>query len=137
MSIIDPAASPTDTFDWGLIKWFVSPGSTPGATLTFGVVILLPGQGHDRHNHPNAEEVLYVLSGQGEQVVADDSPFTVRPGDCIYVPVGVFHSTVNSGWEPLRLIAIYNPGGAEVDLRGLPDYQQVPIGSLPQLVRKP
>ena len=61
MSSVDPSKLETQTFDWGIIKWLVSPDQNPGAKLTFGEVILLPGQGHVRHNHPTAEEILYLL----------------------------------------------------------------------------
>jgi len=135
MGPVDPQAMPTQTFGWGLIKWFVTPDRTPGAAMTFGEVVLLPGKGHDRHNHPDAEEVLYVLSGEGEQMVADGAPFRVRAGDTIYVPTAVYHSTVNTGWEPLRLLAIYNPGGPERALATLPDFAELPAGELPGLVR--
>lgn len=135
MTAINPQHVPTHTFEWGVIKWFVSPDATPGAGLTFGEVVLLPGSGHDRHNHPDAEEILYVLSGNGEQTVADDNPFAVQAGDTIYIPTGVYHSTLNAGWEPLRLLALYNPGGAERALAGLPDYAAVPPGLLPRLAR--
>ena len=43
----------------------------------------------------------------------DGEPFTVKPGDTIYVPTAVFHSTLNTGWEPMRLLALYNPAGPE------------------------
>ncbi|MGH2604388.1 MAG: cupin domain-containing protein, partial [Dehalococcoidia bacterium] len=112
------------------------PSTTPGAKLTFGEVILLPGAGHDRHNHPDAEEVLYILSGAGEQMVNDGAPFPVRAGDAIYIPIGVYHSTVNTGWEPLRLIAIYNPGGAELGLAALADFREMPAGEILRLVRE-
>ena len=46
-------------------------------------------------------------------------------------PTAAFHSTINTGWEPLNLLAIYNPAGPEVDLRGLPDFGEVPAGSVP------
>jgi oxalate decarboxylase/phosphoglucose isomerase-like protein (cupin superfamily) len=111
-----------------VIKWMVSPDQTPGAKITFGEVVLLPGQGHVRHNHPFSEEILYVLSGVGEQMVDDKEPFEVRSGDTIYVPTAIFHSTVNTGWEPLRLLALYNPGGAERALVDLPDYRSTPPG---------
>ena len=124
MTSIDPLAIPTQTFEWGAIKWFVAPGHTPGAGMTFGEVVLLPGMGHDRHNHPESEEILYVLSGEGEQMLDDGAPFPVRAGDTIYVPTAMFHSTVNTGWQPLRLLAIYNPGGAETALRELPDFRE-------------
>lgn len=128
---VDPHAVPTATFDWGAIKWFVTPERTPGARLTFGEVILLPGRGHDRHNHPSAEEILHVISGTGLQMLDDDEPFPVGPGDTVYVPQAMFHSTLNTGWEPLRLIALYNPGGQEEKLlEGLPDYVEVPPGAV-------
>jgi oxalate decarboxylase/phosphoglucose isomerase-like protein (cupin superfamily) len=130
---VDPAAVSTQTFEWGAIKWLVTPDATEGAGLTFGEVVLQPGQGHDRHNHPEAEEILYVLSGEGEQMLDEggERRFPVRAGDTIYVPTGVFHATLNTGWEPLRLLALYNPGGAEKVLAGLPDFRELPVGELP------
>ena len=135
MQAVDPNGIPTQTFDWGAIKWFVTPEVTPRARITFGEVVLLPGRGHDRHNHPESEEILYVLSGEGEQMLDDGEPFQVKPGDTIYVPTGVFHSTRNTGWEPMRLLAFYNPGGPEKVLEGLPDFRQVAAGSLPDWTR--
>jgi oxalate decarboxylase/phosphoglucose isomerase-like protein (cupin superfamily) len=132
---VDPNAIPTQTFEWGAIKWFVSPELTQGAGITFGEVVLQPGRGHDRHIHPESEEILYVLSGEGEQMIDDGKPFDVKPGDTIYVPTGVFHSTRNTGWEPMRLLALYNPGGPEKALEGLPDFQQVDAGSVPDWTR--
>ena len=106
MPAVDPNSLPTQTFEWGSIKWLVSPESEAGAGLTLGEVVLLPGKGHDRHNHPESEEVLYVLSGEGEQTVEDTPPFPVQTGSTIYVPKGVYHSTKNTGWQPLRLLAL-------------------------------
>ena len=135
MSVVDPSGLATQTFDWGVIKWLVSPDLTPGANITFGQVVLLPGEGHTRHNHPDAEEILYVLSGVGEQMVDDKPAFAVRAGDTIYIPTAIFHSTVNTGWEPLVLLAIYNPGGAERALKDLPDFRSHPAGDNPRLKR--
>ncbi|GLV54991.1 cupin [Dictyobacter sp. S3.2.2.5] len=132
---IDPRSVPTQTFDWGIIKWLVKPEYTVGTGLTFGEVILLPGKGHARHNHPESEEILYVLSGEGEQMINDGEPFPIKAGDTIYVSLGVYHSTLNTGWEPLRLIALYNPAGAERVLETAPDFKEVPAGQLPTLQR--
>ncbi|MFB5762091.1 cupin domain-containing protein [Paenibacillus medicaginis] len=133
---VNPQNLPTETFEWGAIKWFVSPEHTAKPNVTFGEVILLPGKGHDRHNHPDSEEILYVLSGEGKQMVNDEEAFTVCAGDTIYIPAGVFHSTYNTGWEPLRLLAFYNPGGAEALLRELPDFRKLEKNEILELVRK-
>jgi oxalate decarboxylase/phosphoglucose isomerase-like protein (cupin superfamily) len=76
-----------------------------------------------------------VLSGEGEQMVNDQEPFPVKAGDTIYIPTAIFHSTINTGWEPLRLLALYNPGGPEKVLESLPDFREVPAGQVAQLDR--
>jgi oxalate decarboxylase/phosphoglucose isomerase-like protein (cupin superfamily) len=134
--LIDPNDLPTFTFGWGVIKPLISQDNvaeTPHVSLMH--VVLLPGQGHERHNHPDSDEILYVLAGAGDQMVDDGTPFPVRPGQAIWIPKGAFHSTVNTGWEPMVLLAIYAPAGAEQVLKTLPDYVEVPAGSPPPLVR--
>jgi len=121
----------TQAFDWGAIKWLVAPENTPGAAMSFGNVMLMPGKGHDRHNHPQSEEILYILSGRGKQMVDDGEPFDVAAGDTIYIPVGAFHSTINTSWDPMSILAIYNPPGPERDLRGLPDFREFGPGETP------
>lgn len=128
---VDRNTLPTDQLDWGTIKWLVHPGQEGGAGLTLGEVICLPGQGHARHNHPDAEEVLYILSGSAMQMVDDGEPYPIAAGDVIYIPKAIFHSTLNTGWEPLRLLALYNPGGSEKDLQALPDFRQLAPGESP------
>jgi quercetin dioxygenase-like cupin family protein len=135
MPAVDPAALPTDSFAWGTIKWFVTPASTPGAGLTLGEVVMQPGEGHGRHNHPGSEEVLYVLSGSGVQEIDGEPPFEVGPGDVIHIPAGVYHSTANTGWSPMHVLALYNPGGPEEGLRELPDRTELPPGEAPTFVR--
>jgi oxalate decarboxylase/phosphoglucose isomerase-like protein (cupin superfamily) len=132
---IDPDGIPTHAFDWGTIKWFVTPRATPGAKLTFGEVVVMPGGGHGRHNHPDAEEILYVVSGEGEQMLDDGEPFPIKAGDVIYVPVGVYHSTRNIGWKPMRVLALYNPGGPEEALAELPDHEEIPPGATASWIR--
>ena len=59
----------TMQFDWGKIRLLSEPGLTGAEMMTFGRVELSPGAGHDRHNHPDTEEIIYVVSGEGEQMV--------------------------------------------------------------------
>lgn len=128
----------TQVFSWGAIKWLSEPRVTGTARFTAGVVLLEPGRGHTRHNHPGAEEILYIVSGEGEQMVeVPDEQGGVRPerrhvsaGVLIHIPAGVFHETVNTGWEPLKLLAVYAPPGPEASLRELAE-AVVPAGQLP------
>jgi oxalate decarboxylase/phosphoglucose isomerase-like protein (cupin superfamily) len=133
--LIDPETLPTMSFDWGLIKPLVARENTEGAGVSLMHVVLLPGQGHERHNHPDADEVLYILAGTGEQMVDDETTFPVRPGQAVWIPRGQFHSTVNTGWEPMTILAIYAPAGAEEALTTLPDYRRIAPGEAPGLAR--
>ncbi|MEU5860334.1 MULTISPECIES: cupin domain-containing protein [unclassified Nonomuraea] len=126
-----PDALPTMLFDWGAIKWHVTPDAVPGASSTFGEVIINPNKGHERHLHPDSDEVLYVIEGEGRQTVGDDPEFPVRAGEAIYIPKGTLHSTFNTGWRPLRIIATYTPGGAEAALRDLPGFTELTPGDHP------
>jgi len=135
--LVDPKTIPTQTFDWGLIKPLVAKANTHNPAMSMLHVVLLPGKGHTRHNHPDADEILYILAGHGEQMVDDGKPFAVAAGQAVFVPTGAFHSTINTGWEPLSLLAIYGPAGAEEALRGLPDFVEVAPGKTAGLVRSP
>ena len=117
---VTPSAVETQVFDWGTIKWLSEPRVTSTERFTMGVVILQPGKGHARHNHPGSEEIIYVVSGEGEQMVDDQPPVKVSPGASIYIPADIYHSTVNTGNEPMKLIVVYSPAGPERLLREIP-----------------
>ena len=133
--LIDPASLPTMSFDWGLIKPLVATANTDRPAMSLMHVVLLPGEGHERHNHPGSDEILYILSGSGDQMVDDADTFAVGPGHAVFIPKGAFHSTVNTGWEPLALLAIYAPAGAEEALAELPDHRELGPGEAPRLAR--
>ena len=95
----------TLSFDWGTLKLFSEPKVTGGRTMTFGMVVLAPGKAHARHNHPNADEVIFVVSGEGEQMLDDQAPVAIRPGASIYIPRGVYHGTLKSPEAPLAWCA--------------------------------
>jgi oxalate decarboxylase/phosphoglucose isomerase-like protein (cupin superfamily) len=129
MAHIKPAEVETFSLDWGTMKWFVSPVTLPGAANSQGEVIVNPGQGHARHLHEQADELIYVISGTGTQTVGDEE-FPIAEGDTVYIPMGTLHSTLNTGWRTLRLIVTYTPGGEEQALTSLPDFTRHPAGEI-------
>jgi oxalate decarboxylase/phosphoglucose isomerase-like protein (cupin superfamily) len=117
-------------FDWGRLALTVAPEVNGAERFSGGVVDLGQGQGHARHNHPGAEEIIFVISGTGDQMVEDEAgkPVVrkVGPGCTIYVPESRYHSTLNTGDGPMQLFVVYSPAGPEVALRDLPDFRLVP-----------
>ena len=132
LRFVEPDDVETITFDWGSIKWFSEPRVTKTDRFSMGVVVLEPGKGHTRHNHPGVEEILYYISGEGEQMVEEEGREIRRkvvPGMMCHIPADIYHETINTGWEPLRIIAIYCPPGPEALLRSLPGSRIVPPSS--------
>lgn len=131
-NFVHPSEVDTFAFDWGQLTLTVAPGVNGAQRFSGGVVDLQAGQGHSRHNHPGAEEIIFVISGTGEQMVEDEEgrPVTrqVGPGSTVYVPESRYHSTLNTGEKPMQLFVVYSPAGPEEALRELPDFRLVPAG---------
>ncbi len=136
---VRPEEVATSTFGWGQIKFLCDPQLTNAEHLTVGHVRLAPGQGHLRHNHPGSEEILFILSGEGEQMVESDLEenggepryFRVKAGDLVHIPTSVYHQTINDGPTTMELLAVYSPCGPEEVIRALPDHQELPTGPWP------
>ena len=128
---VSPDDVETLVFDWGTLKWQSTPEATNAQEFSAGVVQLKSGKGHERHKHPESEEILYVISGQGVQTVADEER-EITAGDLVHIPADVEHSTINNGWETMKLLAIYAPPGPEDVLRNMPECEILPPGELPE-----
>lgn len=128
---VRPDEEPTGALSWGSLKFLSEPALTNAQHFSVVHVTLEPGQGHTRHNHPGSEEILYILAGEGEQMVETDLEenggqpeyFMVRAGDLVHIPASVFHQTINKGKTAMQLLAVYSPLGPEAVLRTLPDYR--------------
>lgn len=119
----------TQSFDWGLLQWLSEPRVTGSKCMATGIVTLEPGKGHARHNHPGCEENLFVLEGEGEQMVETaQGPITKKifPGELIHLESGQFHSTYNVGASAMRILAVYEFAGPEADLRSDPECTLIP-----------
>ena len=118
MNFIRPRDVDAFGFDWGRLALTVGPEVNGAKQFSGGVVDLPSGQGHTRHNHPGAEEIIFVISGEGEQMVEDPDgkPVTVKvgPGTTVFVPESRFHSTLNTGPGPMF---VGRAGVAEIGLR--------------------
>src|SRR6266496_4316241 len=100
-------------FDWGTIHMLSEANITGSKSISFGTVALEQGKGHVRHNHPDADEIIYFVSGEGEQMVDDQPAVKCSGGACVWIPKAVFHSTINTGSGPLMLVVAYIPAGSE------------------------
>ena len=124
----------TQIFDWGHIQWMSEPRVTGTERMSAGIVKLEVGKGHERHNHANEEEILFVVEGEGIQMIdiGGEERRPVSPGTMIHIPPGVYHSTVNTGNRPLTILVVYSPTGPEAFLRSLPGCRvEAPVSDAP------
>jgi len=74
-----------------------------------GLATILPGKHNPVHYHPNCEEVLYVISGQGLHSY-DGRTIPLKAGMTIRIPAKVKHNLVNTGTETLRTLVSFSAG---------------------------
>ena len=74
---------------------------------------LVPGDEIPIHLHEDADEVLFIHSGEGIERLGENE-HGVRAGSIIYVPQGTWHSLRNtSPTENLNVLAVFSPPGFE------------------------
>ena len=69
---------------------------TPGKEVLQARVDFAPGARFPAHRHPG-EEIIYVLEGTLEYELEGQPPVTLKAGEVLFVPSGVFHSARNPG----------------------------------------
>ena len=107
--VTDTALLPVEKNPWGTLQWICNEKLMPGSAQTVGLATILPGKHNPVHFHPNCEEVLYVIAGQGLQSY-DGRTILLKPGMTIRIPAGVKHNMVNTGTEPLRMLISFSSG---------------------------
>jgi len=74
------------------------------------IMVLAPGErtgDPGRSEHPQADQWLYVLSGEGE-AVGEKERHILKPGTLLVIPAGQGHEIRNRGSEPLRTLNVYS-----------------------------
>ena len=122
-------------------------GMSPVQATNFamGMVTLEPNGGQVPWHNQDQEEVYFIVDGEGEMCLGSER-ITVKSGQTVYIPSGVFHQLTNVGSTPLRMIYVYGPSGDvahwKQELEGtLPvagvDVPALPEGAQPQCTKKP
>ncbi|MDR2541728.1 MAG: cupin domain-containing protein [Candidatus Peribacteria bacterium] len=90
--------------------------------MDVGTVSIPPKSATGMHSR-DFEEVIYMLSGQGQVKTEDGEMYTLNAGDCILIPEGIVHCHANDTDSPLEQLYIFAPQTStdiEESLRKLP-----------------
>lgn len=79
--------------------------------LTCGLTIFEPGEASSLHDHPESEEINFIVRGSGEVLSDVGGPVPFTEHTFMFIPKGVRHQHVNTGREPLWLVFVYGPHG--------------------------
>ena len=117
--VIDPFAEPAQPVWLGLddagfrrkVFRIVDQKLTESEFLTSGLTIFEPGEASSLHEHPESEEVNFIVRGSGEVVTEDGGRTAFAAHTFMFIPKGVKHQHVNTGREPLWLVFVYGPHG--------------------------
>ena len=91
------------------------PGS---AGMKSGLVVLAPGKSVGKHSTEDHEEMVIVLEGAGQMVLADGRRMDISPAAAAYSPPGTEHDITNTGSGLLRYIYVVSPAPASPKPRG-------------------
>ena len=73
-------------------------------------MILKPGEdsGEYGNEHPESEQILYVIKGQVVAEISGDSR-TLKAGDAVIVPLRAKHRFLNKSKRPVVTFNVYTP----------------------------
>lgn len=77
------------------VQFLINEANAGAEKVVFGRTIFRPGSRHDWHRHENAEEVQYLVAGQGIVLDGDDE-IDVVAGDVVFTPRGRWHGFRNT-----------------------------------------
>src|SRR5499433_3721152 len=98
-------------FDVGIGSVCLSGKDTGGAYCLLEVG-LAPGMAVPRHTHTREDEVYFVLAGELEVTVGDET-FVLRPGDTLLAPRDIPHELRNSSKTTNHYLLVFSPSGFE------------------------
>jgi quercetin dioxygenase-like cupin family protein len=98
-----------DRVEWGKTKNIVGPENSKAKYLKINITEYAPGTAHTLHRHPDQEEVIYILEGEGLSRTQNGDQ-SIGPGAFVFVPADTDHATINVSQDrPMKAIIIKSP----------------------------
>ena len=91
---------------------FLVTGDESGGAYFAMEALVPPGGGPPPHIHSREDETFYLVEGEIEFTLGDDT-VTAGPGDFVNVPRGTVHCFRNAGSSTARMILTFTPAGME------------------------
>ncbi|MCB1090198.1 MAG: cupin domain-containing protein [Verrucomicrobiae bacterium] len=99
---------PFTTADGSTIRSILDRTNAPVANQSLAEASLPAGGATQRHYHRAAEEIYFILDGQGTMEI-DGETRKVRPGDGVLIPPGAWHQICADEGTPVRFLCCCAP----------------------------
>lgn len=77
------------------VQFLITGANASNDEIVFGRTLFEPGARHEHHRHANAEEIQYLVRGEG--IVLDgDEEIPMKPGDVVLTHKNVWHGFRNT-----------------------------------------
>ncbi len=76
-----------------------------------GITYFESGESSSLHNHPNSEEIDFIIQGEGIVESDNNEKKSFKDFDYMFIPEGVYHRHINTGRKTLILLWVYTPPG--------------------------
>jgi len=97
------------------LRWLFTPESGVSESFSFNVVVIKPGNTvKPAHSHPNHEELIYIVSGEGKAYI-DGEVYPVHGGTAVLFPKKSIHMLRNSGSEDMKVACFFMPQATMAD----------------------
>lgn len=100
---------PGRTLQWFSIKGQKCPFKSE--LFSFAVMTIVPGGELPLHEHPKAEELVYIIRGSGEAQI-DGTTYLVEPGTALFFNKKALHKLKNTGNTPMLGICFFSPASS-------------------------
>jgi len=91
------------------LKWLITPQQQITSRFSMNSVVIKPGSTvKPAHSHPNMEEVIYIISGNG-RVFIDNTVSELREGAVVLFKPGSVHMVRNDGDVDMKVLCFFTP----------------------------
>src|SRR3982074_1357663 len=99
------------------VEWVITRERGGAEKSVFGITTFPPNARHDIHRHGNAEEIEYLIEGQGLARVGDVD-VRMSPGDVVVAHPGEAHGFTNTSSTERAVLLWFYGGAANLEQAG-------------------
>ncbi|MGO8695762.1 MAG: cupin domain-containing protein [Rectinemataceae bacterium] len=109
MKIVHESQVPERAVPGRFLRWIADEKSLQPEFLSSCIMRVSPGQTvNPAHSHPDGEELIYVISGEGK-VLVDGEVQPLSPGTAVLFQKGSIHMVRNSGSDEMKVVCFFAP----------------------------